>query len=201
MLNFIHGIIQDISSSQSIAVKAGTLGFMVSVPDERIFSLNQEVELYIYFYWHQENGPQLFGFLNKFTRDVFCLIISCSGIGPKLALSILAQMKGEDFCRAVLFADVKTLSSISGIGQKKAELIIMHLKDKVNKLTILDDLSDQSDIVKIKELSDVLVSLGYKKPEISHALDLIKKEKNVTEISFDELLRKSLVHLSKAIHL
>jgi len=200
MLSFISGTIQEIGT-QSIVVKCAGLGLTVSVPNEKLFCLNQEIELYIYFHWNQENGPQLFGFLSKFTKEVFSLIISCSGIGPKIGLSILAQIKPEDFCRAILFSDIKALNEINGIGQKKAELMIMYLKDKVAKLAVVADLSDKSDIVKIKELSDVLVSLGYKKPEISSILDLIKNEKNVSDLSFDELLRKSLLYLSKAINL
>lgn len=201
MLSLISGIVEEIGLHQSIIVNCSNLGLSVFVPDEKIFTLNQHVKMYIYFHWNQENGPQLFGFLSKFSKEVFGLIISCSGIGPKIALSILAQIKPEDFCRAIAFADTKALSSISGIGQKKAELMIMFLKDKINKITCIADSSDNSDIVKIKELSDVLISLGYKKPEISSTIDVIKNEKNISELSFDELLRKSLVYLSKAINL
>jgi len=201
MLSLISGTIQEIGLHQLITVKCAGLGLSVSVPDEKIFSLHQEIELCIYFHWNQENGPQLFGFLSKFSKDVFALIISCSGIGPKIALSILAQMKPDEFCRAIIFADIKSLSSISGIGQKKAELMIMHLKEKVSKITIESDHVGHSDVIKIKELSDVLVSLGYKKPEISSTLNLIKNEKSVSDLTFDELLRKSLLYLSKAVSL
>jgi len=201
MLSLINGTIQEIGLNQLITVKCAGLGLSVYVPDEKIFSLHQEVELHIYFHWNQENGPQLFGFLSKFSKEIFALIISCSGIGPKMGLCILSQMKPDEFCRAILFADAKTLSSVNGIGQKKAELIIMHLKDKVSKMTLISSQPGNSDVVKIKELSDVLVSLGYKKPEITTTLDLIKNEKRVSDLTFDELLRKSLSYLSKAISL
>lgn len=201
MLSHISGIVKEIGMHQSIVIKCSDIGFQVSVPDEKIFSINQEIELHIYFHWNQENGPQLFGFLSKFSREVFSLIISCSGIGPKIALAVLSQMKPEDFCRAIAFSDIKTLSSVNGIGQKKAELMIMYLKDKVSKIIVTADLSERSDILKIKELSDVLTSLGYKKPEISGTLDLIKNEKNISDLSFDELLRKSLSYLSKVASL
>lgn len=200
MLNLVRGYVKEINC-QSITLQCNGLGLSIAVPNENFFILNQEIELYIYFHWHQENGPQLFGFLSKFSKEVFSLIISCSGIGPKIGLSILSQVKPEDFCRAIVFADSKALSAINGIGQKKAELMIMYLKDKINKILPLDNKADQSDIIKIKELSDVLDSLGYKKPEISNALNLVKNEKNFNDASFDELLRKSLVYLSKAITL
>lgn len=202
MLSLVNGTIQEIGLHQLIVVKCAGLGLTISVPDEKIFSLNQEIELHIHFYWNQENGPQLFGFISKFSKEVFSLIISCSGIGPKIALSILAQMKPDEFCRAIVFADIKTLSSINGIGQKKAELMIMHLKDKINKIIAFADQSGNQEVVKIRELSDVLLSLGYKKPEISCTLDLMKNETaNISNLTFDELLRKSLVYLSKAITL
>ena len=168
---------------------------MVSVPNETIYAINQEVNLEIYFYWSQENGPQFFGFESKSQRDIFSLLISCSGVGPKLALLILSQMSPSDFLNAIVFADVKALSSINGIGSKKAEMLIMQLKDKVDKISYSKD-KDVA-ITKLKEVSDVLTSLNYSKPEISIALDSIKKDPNFSNFTFDELLRKSLSTLVK----
>lgn len=194
MINYLSGIVSNIES-QVITIKNCGFGFLVLVPNETIYAINQEVNLEIYFYWSQENGPQFFGFESKSQRDIFSLLISCSGVGPKLALLILSQMSPSDFLNAIVFADVKALSSINGIGSKKAEMLIMQLKDKVDKISYSKD-KDVA-ITKLKEVSDVLTSLNYSKPEISIALDSIKKDPNFSNFTFDELLRKSLSTLVK----
>lgn len=198
MITLLHGIIRH-TAAQLITLDVSSIGFAVGVPDERIYSVGDTATLEIYFHWNAENGPQLFGFTSEIARTTFSLILSVSGLGPKIGLAVLSSLTPEQFLQAIALADIKALSSVSGIGSKKAELIIMQLRDKAAKITSAVSSSSQEGITltKIKEVSDALSSLNYSRAEITRALDHIKKNFQLQEISFDELLRKSLSFLSK----
>lgn len=199
MIETLTGTVECINDQAITLVVAG-VGFKLFVPDDTVFSKNQQVSLFVHMSWNQESGPSLFGFTNQNSRDIFCLIISCSGLGPKIGLAILSQMTIDEFINAIVFADIKALSAISGIGPKKAEVMIMQLKDKIVKLP-LSMQSQQSDTVNhkvLKDVMDALSSLSYSKHEILAAVEFIKKEcKDKT--SFDESLRKGLSFLAKRI--
>jgi Holliday junction DNA helicase RuvA len=198
MISLLHGVIKEVGS-QSILLDVGGVGFTVFVPDEHAFTLGQKQEVHVYFHWNAEQGPQLFGFTSKLSKTVFSMIISCSGIGPKIGLAALAQLSPESFLQAILLNDIKTLSSLSGIGTKKAEALVVCLKDKVAKLDsgITSGLGSEAGTLKhFKQVSDALSSLNYSRSEIAGALEFVKK--NSTDTSkFDEMLRKALSFLAK----
>lgn len=197
MINFLSGTIKHIAP-QVITLDTSGVGFAVSVSDENLFSLNQNVGLFIYFHWNAENGPQLFGFTSELDKNIFMLIISCSGIGPKIALTLQSQMSSEQFLQAIALTDTKALSSISGIGPKKAELIIMQLQNKTSKITPDNKKSFESaSLTKIRDLTEALTSLNYSRQEISGALDYLKQQNMLETRSFDEILRKVLSFLAK----
>lgn len=197
MIRILNGIVKEIENN-CLVLDSGGIGFAVSVPDDKIFIKGQKIELYIHFNWNQEAGPQLFGFLTTNERSIFSLIISCSGFGPKIGLAILNSMLPESFVQSILFSDIKSLSSISGVGAKKAESMILQLKDKVSKLPI-----DQTDNTKnnslhlIKQVNEALSSLSYTRQEIAGALEYAKQNISFENVTFDEILRKALSFLAK----
>lgn len=199
MIAILTGAVEYIGD-QAIILMVSGVGFKLFVPDESVFSKNQQISLFIHMTWNQENGPSLFGFRDQNSKDIFCLIIGCSGLGPKIGLAILSQMTIDEFINAIVFADIKALSSISGIGSKKAEVMIMQLKDKISKLTLASS-SNSGDNINhrvLKDVMDALSSLSYSKHEVLAAVEFIKKEcKDKT--SFDESLRKGLAFLAKRI--
>jgi holliday junction DNA helicase RuvA len=197
MITLLSGSIKELAP-QSLTLIVGGIGFAVVVPDERLFYLNQDIVLQIYFHWNQETGPQLYGFTSTLARTVFMLIISCSGLGPKMGLAILAQITPEQFLQAIMLADVKALSSITGVGPKKAESMVMQLKDKVAKINPTEVKTSEGLILsRIKEVADALSSLNYSRTEIAMALDHVKKNCDLETSSFNELLRKALSFLAK----
>lgn len=195
MINYISGIVKDIEPQLIVLDKFG-FNFLISVPNEAFYCINQETSLNIYFHWNQETGPQLFGFQSKLERDLFILIISCSGIGPKLGLSILAQISAIDFINSIIIEDKNILNSINGLGSKKIDLLILQLKNKVNKLSLIN-IDNKVLFSRIKELTDVLSSLNYSKQEISVTLDFLKSDKDFGLLTFDQLLKKALSNLVK----
>lgn len=199
MITSLSGTIK-YTESQFIVVDVAGVGFGVFVPNDCAFSVGQPASLAIHFHWNQENGPQLFGFMCQPSKSAFSLIISCSGIGPKIALAVLGSMAPQQFFQAILLADVKALSAINGIGAKKAELMIMQLKDKVAKLAPQDLANaENSTLSNLKQVSDALSSLNYSRHEVNAALDFVKKSCEIEKSSFDELLRKGLSYLAKRI--
>lgn len=202
MITQIIGQITYINEFQekSINLQVGPIGLSVFVPNEKIYLVGQVISFEIYFHWNQENGPQLYGFESTLAKNIFALIISCPGIGPKIGLAALSQLSPEEIINYIIAGDTKALSKINGIGLKKAELIITQLKDKAFKIS-----SNLPELInslghKIKLLSEVLNSLNYTTKEVNLALDYIKQigpELPGPEISLDNLLRKSLAFLVK----
>jgi Holliday junction DNA helicase RuvA len=118
----------------------------------------------------REDGIMLFGFSTKEEKDIFLKLITVSGIGPKMAISILSGMSISNLITAVISGDVKLLSNIKGLGKKTAERICLELKDKISPLGVLTDdimLAQNTSIDEdvIETACDTLIALGINKNE------------------------------------
>lgn len=198
MINFIQGKVKDNQAEYQVIAINDNLWLNIFTPINTRKSINQTAELYTYFHWNQENGPSIFGFDLPETRDIFCLLIECNGIGPKAALSILNQTDTGTVINAIYNKDSKGLSKLNGIGPKKAEQIILSLYTKVTKLVNdgkLNLLSEKQNY--FADLQSVLVSLSYSRVEIEDALDYLRGMEHAPQ-GFDEALRKSLSFLTKS---
>lgn len=197
MIYSLTGTITEIKENKTILIHAG-LGFELSCPQATSLPINSQVTLYTYLHWNQEQGPSLFGFQNILDKEVFLAIIDCSGIGPKLGLAVLESMNAQDFLEIIAQEDLKALSSIKGLGTKKAEQLMLHLKDKVNKITTKHPVLEKSKtITAFNDLLQTLSSLNYSPTEIKQATSILKQELSGKEVPFDLLLRKALVLLAK----
>lgn len=199
MVDYFVGIIKEIHE-QEIVLDIGTMGISLQVANNNSFEHNNPIKVYSYFHWNAENGPSLFGFLKTIDRSVFKIIISCSGIGPKIALAILSDLGSQGFLQAIASGDDQMLSKVNGIGKKKAEQIIVQLKHKVSALieTGKIDTTDMKEVSCFNDVSLALQSLNYSRIEINRAMDYIKKNtKNSNNAAFDGLLRQALFYLSK----
>jgi len=183
---------------QEIVVDLGVVGLALQVPNSHVFERNSSIKIYSYMHWNAEQGPTMFGFAQPLERSVFRIIITCSGIGPKIALAILADIGAQAFLHAIVRGDDAALSKVSGIGKKKAEQIIVQLKHKVAALIESGiDIGDAQDITHFNDVSQALQSLNYSRPEISRAMDYLRKNTQVHDVSFDYLLRSALSFLAK----
>jgi Holliday junction DNA helicase RuvA len=200
MVDFFVGMVNR-SQDQEIIVNLGMMGIALQVPSAQVFEQNVPLKIYSYLHWNSENGPSLFGFANPLDRSVFKVIISCSGIGPKIALAVLADLGAQSFLHAITVGDDQMLSKVSGIGKKKAEQIIVSLKHKVATL-MESGTVEVSDIKQSSHFYDVslaLQSLNYSRPEIGRAMDYLKKNTKIDNVTFDVLLRQALSYLSKQL--
>ena len=197
MIATISGTIKSIKEQQIIIEQTG-IGFELFVATPMSFSLQQRITVQTHLHWNQENGPTLYGFNSSSEKTVFLLIISCSGIGPKIGLAVLNHLDPTSFLQAIIEENIKILSSISGIGAKKAEQICVALKHKVAKL-----LKDQPDLTSSssslslwKDLTDTLTSLGYSPSEIKSATGHLKESNLDATTPLSTILRKALAFLS-----
>src|SRR5262245_42543984 len=195
-------------ATQCIVVDVAGVGYSVAVVDERAYSLRERVSLHIYVHWNQEQGPLLYGFADAFSKTVFAAIVSCSGYGPKIGLAILAHLSPQAFLQAIMVANSAALSAIQGIGSKKAELLITHLKDKIPKLAISEPEAAgstehannaQTNLIKVKTVHEALAGLIYKPQEITLALEYLHNNDCIETNSVDELLHKGLSFLAKRV--
>ncbi|MBA2306901.1 Holliday junction branch migration protein RuvA [Candidatus Dependentiae bacterium] len=196
MIARLRGTILEVAL-QTLTLDVQGVGYQVKVLDRPVYASGSTVDLHIHFYWNQEQGPQLYGFDDTLSRDVFVALIGCSGCGPKLGLAALSHFKSHDFLQVIVTGDTKALSGVSGIGQKKAELIIMHLKDKVARFTSQIRVEEHASLKKLHQVQAALEALQYKKSEVAGAFEYLQSTGDLNEVPFDELLRRALSFLGK----
>ncbi len=196
MISQLTGTITAIKE-QMVLLQVAGIGFDVAVANLGNLTPQKEATLYIYMDWHQENGPSLYGFATEQEKIIFLLITSCHGIGPKIALAMLHQMTPTNILQAITTNDTKALSSISGIGTKKAEQIIVHLKHKAEKLINSGiEFESGSTVSHWQDLSLALTALNYSRTEVAQALSYVR-ESQKPNASFDQLLRQTLSYLAQ----
>ena len=167
---------------------------------EKLPQLGEEVFLHIYTYV-REDSLTLFGFIDTDEKEMFLLLINVSGVGPKLALSILSGIRPVDLARAVATKDVARLIGLSGVGKKTAERLCLDLKDKVGGITGGDyELPDFTagplvEASKEKDVVSALVNLGYPQNRAYIALSEVKRRfspESLAEMRVEELIRETL---------
>lgn len=162
-----------------------------------------EVKLYSYMSV-REDGIELFGFASTEELSAFKMLISVSGVGPKVALAVLSLLTPEQFAMAVCSDDKKTISKASGVGAKTAARIVLELRDKVMKSSLgtsgaldSDFTSAQTPVVmpqnraKLSEAQDALTVLGYNRAQINTVLSTI----DTSSLSLEEIIKAALKKL------
>jgi holliday junction DNA helicase RuvA len=197
MIDFLNGKVKEVGE-KTITLLVNGLGFQVHVSRPANFVKDKEIELCTYMHWNAENGPTLFGFQEELEKIVFLMIIDCPKIGPGIAKNILSQLSPEQFLEIVSSQNEKALSEVNGIGEKKAEQIIVQLKHKVAKLLMSGQIvkHSQQNFVQWQNINDVLVSLNYSKPEISKVMQFLTEKYSGQNVPLDMLIRSALSFLS-----
>lgn len=174
----------------TLIVDVGGVGYKVRVTTETTLDVEHDSPIFLWTYLAvRETSLDLFGFLEKELLDIFELLITISGIGPKTALGILNVATPTMLRQAVANSDTSYLTRVSGIGKKNAEKIVLELKDKL-KTTTEDggmDMRSEGDAL------EALVSLGYNERDAREALKQIPKEVK----GASERVKASLKLLSK----
>jgi Holliday junction DNA helicase RuvA len=176
MIDFISGTIAGKKATQ-VVVENNGIGYSLFISTNTYMNLpepGEKVTLNTYLHVREDN-IQLFGFSGEKERMVFSGLISVSGIGPKLAQTILSGLQLEELIQAIQGADLARLTSISGVGTKTAQRLIIELKEKFSQLGLIKSKGEDKIILPFltaveEEAVLALLSLGYKKPAIEKAL-------------------------------
>lgn len=198
MIEQITGFIEKKGKS-SLVISINDISYKIKASLKCIISLpkiGKKTSLLTYLHV-RENLLDLYGFKNEHERKSFFFLTSISGIGPKLALTILSGLKYGDLKEYVINGDVKSLTSIPGVGSKTAKRIIIELKEKFIDL-VDDDLGikdkSKSDTSLLDNVVNALVNLGYKKNEALKSCNKLI-DKGEFNGSLELLIKKSLSQL------
>jgi Holliday junction DNA helicase RuvA len=178
--------------------------FLSSTSLEKLPQLGEDVFLHTFTYV-REDTLTLFGFADTDEKKMFLLLINVSGVGPKLALSILSGIRPVDLARAISTKDLMRLTGLSGVGKKTAERLCLDLKDKVGIIAGGDEdlpefaAGSQVEGSKEKDVISALVNLGYPQSRAYIALSEVKRRiapESVAEMRVEELIRETLRSLA-----
>ena len=196
MIDQISGKIISINDNY-VVLAVGGLGIKVNISAAFASKLvNEDLITLVTYLNVREDALDLYGFKNDSERNLFLMLISISGIGPKLAVSILSGVEIEELKSNILSGDIKSLTSIPGVGAKTAKRIIIELKDKLSKTTTTELGFDDNFGSKIsKDVLSALVGLGYSE---SIAIDAIKRMNPAnSDKSIESLLKDALKILNE----
>lgn len=193
MITFLDGILEEKQPARAV-LNVGGVGYEVSVPLSCFDRLPPEGEkARVLIYHHITDSSQaLFGFSSDEERRMFTLLLGVSGIGPKIAVSALSGLSVRELKTALIEGDVKRISSISGIGKKTAERVIVELRDKFSQGDALEAAAGadaEPGDHRMRDAALALVSLGYKQDD---ARKMIKKVAGDASASVEDLIRMAL---------
>jgi len=166
MITFLEGTLIEKSPAR-VVISAGGVGYEVFIPlssYDRLPAENQNCRVLVYDYI-REDQHSLFGFMTDVERKTFGLLMNVNGIGPKLAMSALSSLAVSDLNAAIVSGDITRLTTITGIGKKMAERMVVELRDKLasSEMTAGTGVGKQN--IKTADAIMALVSLGYKPAE------------------------------------
>lgn len=200
MIGYVRGIVTHLFKD-SCYVDVHGVGYRVYVPVTTRQNLVEGKEMQLFTYLNvREDAMLLYGFSTEDEYDLFTLLISVSGIGPKVGLGILSGMTPEAFKMAVLNGQVAQLVKLPGIGKKSAERLVLELKDKLAKMTTIS--IDTAAVVApigvtvggpSGEAIEALVSLGYSQNEVEPIVDSL----NDGSRDVSQLIKAALAEIGK----
>ncbi len=189
MIAFLHGQLAEAAPTH-VVVDCGGVGYSVFIPlssYDKLPAKGGDVKLLTYHHVNAQDGTQqLFGFATSDEREMFLLLISISGIGPKLACNILSSTSIGALRNAIATGDTNTLSSLRGIGKKTADRLVLELKDKVG----VESKAAPTD-PRLADAVLALISLGYKQIDAQRSVVAVAGKLD-PKANVEELVRAAL---------
>ena len=189
-----------------VLVEVGGVGYELQVPMTTLFQLPElgsEVSLLTHFVV-REDAQLLYGFIHESDRSLFRQLIKVSGVGPKLALTILSGMDSSSFARCVQRDDISSLVALPGVGKKTAERLLVEMRDKLKNWLVQGDgaggalangeaLAPVTDIV--ADAEGALIALGYKPQDATRMVTAVN---DGSVVDSEDLIRRALKSMVKA---
>lgn len=200
MFAFVKGILVEATPLQAILETNG-IGYQIYLPANAFSRLPQigcEVKLHTS-YVVRELSQTLYGFITVSDRDIFDTFMTVSGIGPKLALSLIGHLHGNDLQLAISNHDIPTLCKVPGIGKKTAERLIIELRDKLTSLFPANHMENAVSFPSdpkaqlVRDAMSTLINLGYNQIVAQKAIKSTLKEADHIDLS--TLITNALKHV------
>ena len=196
MFSFLSGTIEE-KENNVVVVNCGGVGFELLTSETTIFELPEigsNAKVYTYMAV-REDAITLYGFATLEEKNTFLKLISVSGIGGKVAISILSAMPVANLIDAIITKDVRTISSIKGLGKKTAERLIVELEGKFDdmQLSMLRPFTEHVSSSAIEEAIDTLIAMGLTRQDATQTVKVVATPKDTAE----DIVKKSLKQMYK----
>jgi Holliday junction DNA helicase RuvA len=197
MISLLSGTVRSIATDR-LVVEVGGFGVSVLVNPQTAtqVTLGSQIQLFTSLVV-REDSLTLFGFINDESRSLFELVQTVSGIGPKVALSILGALIPEDLARAISQEDISAIEKVPGIGRKGAQRLILELKGKLGDLSTTQQYKGHQPAWR-EQLTSALVSLGFSPKESYGAISQVISELQADGIDAGQLELSELLKLTLA---
>lgn len=189
MIAYLSGRVIN-KSINYVILEIQNIGYAVFVPENFLADLKIGQEAEVYTHHHtREDINDLYGFKTLEDLELFELLLSVSGVGPKSALGVLAMASSQDIKETIVRGDAALLTKVSGIGKKTAERVVLELKTKVLRTGGATLTEGSSGLIGNDEI-DALISLGYSLSEARSVLNLVGSEITDSGLRVKEALKK-----------
>lgn len=194
MIASIQGTLRSKTPTE-IVIETGGIGYLLNVPlstYEKIGDIGSDTFLHT-FHYVREDTVQLFGFHTSEEKELFKLLLTVSGVGPKAAQAILSGVSAEDLRAYLLSGNVSALLTIPGIGKKTAERLVVELRDKISRLEV-SSMSVGRQIQRSVRTDAItaLIHLGFTRSQAEHSVQSVLQRESEVTLTVEELVRHSL---------
>ena len=181
-----------------VVIEVSGIGFKITSTTNTINMIKLEKKILLHTYLHvREDALDLYGFHSTLEREVFLLLIGISGIGPKLAITILSGILPDELKDKIISGDIASLTSIPGVGAKTAKRIIVELKDKFTKIEEGSlGFSDKLNSKLYDDALNAILSLGYSSQQSKQVLDHIANGKDDNKQNIETIIKTALKRLN-----
>ena len=189
MISSISGSVKS-ASINSLVVEVGGVGLLLQVPIRIAakMQVGERVSFHTYLIV-REDALTLYGFTEIVDRDFFELLLSVTGIGPKVAQSILANSDAASIANAIITANLKSLEAVPGLGKKGAQRLVLELKDKAAAFA---SGKSGSDLTISNQVENALQGLGYSNKEAISMVNQVMKDEKIEGLSVGQVLKLAL---------
>ncbi|WP_421777394.1 Holliday junction branch migration protein RuvA [Gardnerella sp. KA00603] len=205
MIGMLVGQVASVDARTALILVSG-VGYETYMPSQDLSSLHEGQEVRVYTSMQaSQDSITLYAFTTQAAKRMFLQVQKVSGIGPKVALSILSTLNVDRLLKAISEGDVTALSSAPGLGKKGAQKIILELKGSIDLSSLSVDVSDASNSktidTGISAVIDGLVSLGWRQSDAQKAVEQVCAENNIstpiTDADMPNILRMALASLDR----
>lgn len=197
MISYLEGKLVH-KSPTYVIVDVGGVGYAVQIPlssYDKVGAIGGSVKILTYLHV-REDVLQLFGFMTEEERELFEMLISVTGVGPKLARGILSGVSAKEFRKAVAEEDLRALIAIPGVGRRTAQRLILELKERLGKITFapgepLPPTAPALEMTPMREAFLALIALGFKEAEAQRAVSKVIGEGG-PDLPAEEIVKRAL---------